>query len=259
MPLVREQRDRLARALRWSRMFGWKHDVHPHSWRSADGLTHVRYDAQEQELVVDRFQPGQDPLKYRVALVPVDSPDRALRVLAALGDLPIRLGFSELDDDEIRAAYRTLMLDGRHAYMSLSCQHGQHDDCQRTCACCGATCVCTSCLHVDRAPAPAKCLMWYENDEHGQHTWERNDEWVECSGWPPPRVEPVDPDSFDGPTSFIDAGQVFADLVDGRVLPDQAADALSKLARQGLIISVEYHDETCGGQADGLAIAWSEQ
>jgi hypothetical protein len=57
-----------------------------------------------------------------------------------------------------------------------------------------------------------------------------------------------DPTEFDGPASFGQAGQAFADLVHGRVTPLRAAEALSTLARQGLIASIEYLEETASGQ-----------
>jgi hypothetical protein len=63
-------------------------------------------------------------------------------------------------------------------------------------------------------------------------------------GIPVHESEPVpDGHALDGPISFADAGQAFADLVDGRVTPCRAACVLSTLARQGLIVSTEYADE----------------
>lgn len=91
MPLAREQRVRLARALSWSRSAGWQHDAYPNTWRSTDRQTHIRYDTAEQTLVVDQMRLDQDPLRCRVAMVPVDSPEVALDVLAALGHLPWEL------------------------------------------------------------------------------------------------------------------------------------------------------------------------
>jgi hypothetical protein len=158
MPLAREQRVRLARVLTWSRMHGWVHDVYPNTWRSADGLTHIRFDSQDEELVVDLLRPS--PLRCRVALIPVETPELALRVLAALGHIP------------------------------------------------------TALAGPDMSPAP------------GVH------------------VQRDVPDEFDGPASFTEAGQTFADLVDGQVTPEQAAEALSHLARSGLIVSAEYFNET---------------
>lgn len=50
-------------------------------------------------------------------------------------------------------------------------------------------------------------------------------------------------EEFDGPASFTEAGQAFADLVNGGVSAGRAAEVLSTLARQGLIVSTEYADE----------------
>lgn len=50
-------------------------------------------------------------------------------------------------------------------------------------------------------------------------------------------------EGFDGPASFTEAGQAFADLVNGGVSAGRAAEVLSTLARQGLIVSTEYADE----------------
>jgi hypothetical protein len=172
MPLTREQRFRLARALGWSRANGWKHDAYPNCWRSADGRTHVRYDTAEETLVVDHLQLDQDPLRCRVALIPIDDPDRALRMLAALGHLP------DLD------------------------------------------------------------------------AWPEPEIADETDGTGPAAAAP---DAFDGPASFAEAGQVFADLVDGDVMPDRAAEVLSQLARAGLIVSVAYYDETVAGGGEAAA------
>lgn len=230
MPLAHDQRLTIARVLRWSRSHGWVHDAYPNTWRSIDGLTHVRYDAVDGVLVVDRMMPDQDPLRCRVALIPIDSPDVAVDVLAALGHVPPELSpigrglLADLSiDDAVRATYRTLMPNGRHGYMSTYCQHGLHDDCKMSCKCCGSPCVCDRCLHTPPYTEPENALTL-----------------------------PVDgePEPFDGPADFVDAGQALADWVDGRITPEQGADVLSKLAGAGLIISVAYHDEMCGGQAD---------
>lgn len=238
LALTRDQRRTLARVLQWSRGNGWTHDVYPNSWRSADSRAHVRYDGIDTALVVD--QQTSDPLRCRVALVPVDSPDVAVDVLAALGHVPMELapmagrgllvglGDSETTDRRIRMTYRTLMTEDRHGYMSTYCQHGLHDDCKVSCKCCGAPCVCDGCLHVSPVTVSEPLPVMPSVDD--------------------------EPDAFDGPASFIEAGQAFADWVDGRVSAEQAAEMLSRLARHGLIISVAYHDETsaavAGGQGD---------
>lgn len=169
MPLAREQRVRLAKVLGWSRAHGWKHDVYPNTWRSADGLTHVRFDSQDEQLVIDDLSLGNGgPVRCRVALIPVEHLDLALRVLAAFGHIPATL--------------------------------------------------------------------------------------VSSNEAPDPGARAVDvPDGFDGPASFAEAGQAFADLVDGQVLPEQAAEGLSSLARSGLIVSAAYFNESRGvaDDADG--------
>ena len=153
--------------------------------------------------------------------------------------------------DAARALYSTLMQGDHHNYISTYCQHGRHDDCRLTCKCCDAPCLCSGCLHVVPEPEPARCLMSYGGEAHPAHRWERGDGWVECLGWPPPpQTRCETPDEFDSPASFADAGQAFADWVDGRVTPDEAGQVLSRLAHQGLIVSAAYHDEVTGGSAD---------
>lgn len=229
MPLAREQRNTLARVMRWSRSNGWAHDAYPNTWRSGDGQRHVRYDAIDGELVVDRMT--SDPLRCRVAVVPVASPEVAVDVLAALGCVPVELspmgrgllvglGDSTTSDGRVRMTYRSLMTEDRHGYMSTYCQHGLHGDCKLTCKCCGAQCAC-NCQHTPIFSEPLPVMPSVDDE----------------------------PDDFDGPASFIEAGQAFADWVDGRVTAECAAEVLSKLARDGLIVSVAYHDEISEGQA----------
>jgi hypothetical protein len=218
MPLAREQRDRLARALRWSRAHGWVHDVYPSTWRSRDHRLHVRYDATDEHLVISRTT--TDPMRCRVTLVPVDSPDVALRVLAALGYLPFSLGaldnLPDLDAD----------------------------------------------LTPPIEPMAVDCLRRLGLEGHRPHLWQLPDEpqdnpvWARCAGWPESLVGAADSDDlFDGPASFVEAGQALADLVHGRVMPDEAAGVLSQLAQAGLIVSVAYHDEiTGGGSVDEAAL-----
>lgn len=182
MPLAREHRNSLARAMRWSRFNGWAHDVYPNTFRSTDDRTHVRFDSIDSTLVIARVDPDSSPLRCRVTLVPVETPDVALNVLAALGHLPVELcplGEKLLGD-----------------------------------------------LRPDDTPDPGD----------------------------------PDPDPFDGPASFIEAGQAFADWVDGRVTAERAAEVLSKLARDGLIVSVAYHDEAVEDRAgEELAqIIWDD-
>lgn len=214
MPLAREQRIRLARVLSWSRSHGWVHDAYPNTWRSRDGQTHVRYDTAEHTLVVDHMKPHQDPLRCRVAMVPVDSPEIALDVLSALGHLPwgYRRTPREVNDDETRAAYRELMPPAGHRYMSTYCQHGRHNNCRQVCKCCDAPCVCSDCVHT-------------------------------------PTETPAGPDdagTFDGPADFAAAGRSFAYHTFGCLTSEQCAEVLSKLAREGLIISVAAHEDACG-------------
>jgi hypothetical protein len=266
MPLAYDHRVHLARVLAWSRRNGWQHDVYPNTWRTTDGATHVRFDADKGQLVVDRMT--GDPLRCKVALIPVDSVDEALRVLAALRHIPwsyavdpvyeqewlsqVRSPFPTADDCT-RAVYRTLMDGGRHAYISTYCQHGQHDDCRLTCKCCDAPCLCSGCLHVVPEPETARCLMSYGGERHPQHHWQRDDDaWLKCLGWPLVQVDESTPDELDGPASFLDAGQAFADWVDGRITSERAAEVLSRLAQQGLIVSAAYHDEVTGGGSTDL-------
>lgn len=180
MPLVREQRDCLARVMSWSRAHGWTHDAYPNSWRRTDGRARVRFDPEFRALIVD-----YPPPTSRAAWVPVDSPEVAVDVLAALGHVPAHL--SPLASKFI---------------------------------CTDPACPCAS-----------------TEGDADFYALELGD----------------DPDAFDGPASFLEAGQAFADLVDGRVSAERAAEVLSRLARDGLIVSVTYHEEACAGQAIGSA------
>jgi hypothetical protein len=140
--------------------------------------------------------------------------------------LLVGLGNSDTPDGRARMTYRRLIDENdQHGYMSTYCQHGQHDDCRLTCKCCGAPCVCDRCLHTPTYSEPLPVV---------------------------PSVDDA-PDAFDGPANFIEAGQAFADWVDGRVTAERAAEVLSLLARDGLIVSVGYHDELAEGEAAGEA------
>jgi hypothetical protein len=238
MPLVRDQRDQLARALRWARLNGWQHDVYPNTWRSADSETHVRFDSDSGELFVDRMTLSAEPLRCRVAIVPVDSPELALDVLVALGCLPVDLA-------------------PKYAPPWVSDYSGQH---------------------AAPEPARAKCVRWYNREKHLDHLWQLADDFVRCVGWPDdPRMHAglgvecwlcagpclIDEhsDQLDSPAMFADAGQAFADLVDGRVSAGRASEVLSQLAQQGLIVSVAYHEESISGPADlmdGVAEIFTE-
>lgn len=230
MPLARAQRERLALALRWARGHGWQHDAYPNTWRSADGQTHVRYDSQDGELVVDRLTLSADPLRCRVALVPVDSPDLALDVLAALGHLPKELA------------------PGFTSYAPPPGYRGQHE-----------------------AVTDARCLLWYGHEQHAEHLWQRgiSNDVARCGGWSNDlslhaglgiecghcggrcRVDDDDDNAeLDSPAGFTDAGHALADLVDGAVTADRAAEVLSSLAGSGLIVSVAYHEQALSGPAD---------
>lgn len=121
-------------------------------------------------------------------------------------------------DDQTRATYAGLMRGSRHAYISTYCQHGEHDDCKRSCKCCDAPCLCINCLH----PVP-----------------------------PPALPLPV----LDDPEDFAEAGQAFADAVQGDVTATVAARVLSMLAGSGLIVSVRYHEETSSAGPEGDAMA----
>jgi hypothetical protein len=70
-----------------------------------------------------------------------------------------------------------------------------------------------------------------------------------------------DADPLDGPACFIDAAEAFIDWYplpkpDEERLRERVAarvaETLSRLARAGLIISVELHDEICDGYAQQL-------
>lgn len=226
MPLARAQRERLAYALRWARRNGWHHNACPSShWRSPDNETHIRYDSSDGELIVDRLTLSADPVRCRVALVPVDSPEIALDVLAALGHLPRELapGFASYEPPP---GYR-----------------GAHE-----------------------AVSEARCLLWYGHEQHAEHLWQRRDDLALCKGWSNDlrhhaglgiecehcggRCRVDDQAELDSPATFADAGQAFADLVDGAVTADRSAEVLSSLAQNGLIISVAYHEEVLAGPAD---------
>lgn len=178
MPLARDQRVCLARVMAWSRKNGWTHDAYPNSWRRTDGQARVHFDREDNALIVDASRP-----RGRAAVVPVESPEVAVDVLAALGHVP--------------------------AELSPMINH----------KCPSATpCLCAGCHHDAEPPV---ALLWGDDD----------------------------PDAFDGPASFLEAGQAFADHVDGRISAERAAEGLSRLARDGLIVSVAYHEEVCGGHA----------
>lgn len=177
MPLARAQRMTLARVLSWSRRNGWVRDAYPNTRRSADGHAHVRFDAIDEMLVVDRLDPAADPLRCRVVMVPTDAVDVAVNVLAALGYIPPEL-----------------------CPMVVA----EHDESERI-------------YYTPWTVEPQQPL--------------------------PGMPEAPEPDEFDGPASFADAGQTLADWTDGRITADRAAEMLSALARHGLIVSTVYHDE----------------
>lgn len=189
MPLARAHRITIARVLSWSRRNGWVHDIYPNTWRSTDGLSHVRYDTVDQTLVVDHLVCDGSPPRWRVALIPVDSVDVAVNVLAALGRIPLGLCHSE-----------------------------------------------TFFYHDPPEPPPIYKELAWSNGE--PQAWDV-DEQQPLPGMPPA----PEPDEFDGPASFSDAGQALADLIDGLISADRAAELLSRLARDGLIVSTTYHDE----------------
>lgn len=232
MPLTREQRVCLARVLSWSRSNGWQHSAYPNTRRTIDGNTHIAFDAADNELAIyDNRGPDTRGLW---ALVTVESPEVAIDVLAALGYVPAEMapmagralivGLSRsCSDEQTRMIYRALTDDDRHGYLSTYCQHGLHDDCKRTCKVCGSPCLCDACDH-----------------QRGTYVSE-----------PLPIVPGAgtqEDDTFDGPASFTTAGQVFSDWTNGVIAAPRAAELLSQLAHEGLIVSVDYHDEVCGAQ-----------
>lgn len=62
--------------------------------------------------------------------------------------------------------------------------------------------------------------------------------------------EPLD--RLDGEACFIEAGESFASWSMYPISPEHAARVLSKLAKAGLIVSVEQHEEVCDGYAAQL-------
>lgn len=167
MPLTRDQRLRLAYALKWSRDNGWKQGAWNHTWHN--DVHWVAYDSVDTSLVVDSMHPTSPlgrPLAHRLrrAKVHVENVDQALDVLTALG-----------------------------------------------------------LLHPALSPMVNRCVEESVEPASGQPDVCAND--------------------FDGPVSFTEAGEAFADLVNGVVAPRRAAEVLSELARSGLIVSAEYADE----------------
>lgn len=69
----------------------------------------------------------------------------------------------------------------------------------------------------------------------------------------PPPVN--DSDRYDGPASFAEAGEAFAEWSRNRLSAYWAAELLSRLAQAGLIVSVELHEEVAGGYAAELSAA----
>lgn len=62
--------------------------------------------------------------------------------------------------------------------------------------------------------------------------------------------EDSDPlDALDGPACFVEAGEAFMDWCPNPLTVASVAETLSRIARAGLIVSVDLYDEVCDGYA----------
>lgn len=90
MSHAKNQHARLVSVIRWALSDGqWERDAYPHTWRTTDRRTAVRYDEVDGALIIDHRPVGL-AWSYRDS-IGVESVDMAVDVLAAIGLVPVEL------------------------------------------------------------------------------------------------------------------------------------------------------------------------